>query len=192
MNRARQERAFDEIVTRMRTILFKKGDDYSDGEDRLSCFKKGGSLAGKTAENQCLSLLTNKVVRLAELLNSPTEPQNETINDTLDDLGNFAILCQMIRMDSAAGRARANDKCGEHYSRQDSLAAVLASYPPPSTVSVSKVIVGDFAAKKPATNPDPRFTAEPVVRSPYQQKIDKVLETAAEVLKEYNAGKPAA
>jgi hypothetical protein len=181
MNREVQERAFDSITARMKEILMRKGDDYSNGEDRLSCFKKGGSLAGVTAENQCLSLLTNKVVRLSELLNSDTEPQNETINDTLDDLGNFVILCQMIRMDSKAAIARANDKCGEHWWKKVE-----------HVDHGSNVIQGDLAGKRPAICTDPRYTAEPVAKSAYRQKIDKVLETAAAVLRENNAGKPAA
>jgi hypothetical protein len=183
MNREVQERAFDSITARMKEILMRKGDDYSNGEDRLSCFKKGGSLAGVTAESQCLSLLTNKVVRLSELLNSDTEPQNETINDTLDDLGNFVILCQMIRMDSAAGRARANDKCGEHWWKKVE-----------HVDHGSNVIQGDFAAKKPAICTDPRYTAEPVKpRSSHQVKVDKVVAAAYAVLKDFeNKPDPAA
>jgi hypothetical protein len=191
MNKERQERAFNEIVQKVRDVLFAKGDDYA-GEDRLSNFKTAGSLAGVTAEVNCLNHIGTKAARLGQLLSSDAPPRNEPISDSILDLTCYSILLEMIRMDSAAGRARANDKCGEHYSRQDSLAAVLASYPPPSTVSVSKVIVGDFAAKKPATNPDPRFTAEPVTLSPYQRKINEVLETAAEIIREKNAGKPAA
>jgi hypothetical protein len=94
-----QRRVFDETVARMREILFSKGDDYSDGTDRLSAFKLAGAICGITPTQHCFTHIANKVVRLGSLLDGK-RPNHESINDTLDDLGNYTILLQMLLIDS--------------------------------------------------------------------------------------------
>jgi hypothetical protein len=96
MNIERQQQVFDETIEKMRSIMFKKGNDYSN-QDRLSNFKLAGGIVGSTAELNCLNLIATKVARLGVLLNSNSLPNNESIEDSIIDLGNYTLLLQMIR-----------------------------------------------------------------------------------------------
>jgi len=79
----------------MRGILIKKGDDYAN-EDRLSNFKLAGNIAGGDAAINCLNLIATKVARLGNLLSSGKVAQNESIDDSVIDLANYAVLLHMI------------------------------------------------------------------------------------------------
>lgn len=98
MNIETQEEVFNETVEQMRNIMFKKGNDYAN-EDRLSNFKLAGAIAGLNAELNCLSLIATKVARLGVLLNTKGEPNNESVEDSLIDLANYAVLLRMILED---------------------------------------------------------------------------------------------
>lgn len=95
MTKNEQITSFEETVEKMRTILLSKGDDYAN-EDRLSNFKLAGQIAGLNASLNCLSLIATKVARLGVLLNSSKTPNNESIQDSVLDLGNYAMLLSMI------------------------------------------------------------------------------------------------
>lgn len=101
MNIETQEKVFNETVEQMRNIMFKKGNDYAN-EDRLSNFKLAGTIAGLNAELNCLSLIATKVARLGVLLNTKGEPNNESVEDSLIDLANYAVLLRMILKDKPA------------------------------------------------------------------------------------------
>jgi hypothetical protein len=90
-----QEHHFTKMVEQMHKILISKGGDYAN-EDRLSNFKLAGSIIGLTPEMNCLSLIATKVARLGVLLNSDKDPNNESINDSIIDLANYAVLLSMI------------------------------------------------------------------------------------------------
>ena len=83
----------------MRNTLLNKGDDYAN-TDRLSNFKLAGGIAGGNAKINCLNLIATKVARLGVLLNSKDAPKNESINDSVLDLANYAILLSMILKDN--------------------------------------------------------------------------------------------
>lgn len=95
MNLEQQEKHFDAVVSEMRSIIFKKGNDYAN-TDRLSNFKLAGAIAGLNAELNCLSLIATKVARLGNLLNKEGKPNNESIHDSLIDLANYSVLLDMI------------------------------------------------------------------------------------------------
>lgn len=78
--------------------MFKKSEDYAN-EDRLSNFKLAGTIAGGSAEINCLNLIATKVARLGVLLNSGKAPNNESILDSVLDLANYAVLLNMILID---------------------------------------------------------------------------------------------
>lgn len=101
MNIETQEKVFNETVEQMRNIMFKKGNDYAN-EDRLSNFKLAGTIAGLNAELNCLSLIATKVARLGVLLNTKGEPNNESVEDSLIDLANYAVLLRMILRDNSS------------------------------------------------------------------------------------------
>lgn len=88
---------FDRFVDAQRDIMLKKGNDYSDHADRLSNFKRVAEALNMTPEKVCLVLVMVKVVRLDQLLASGRFPQNESIEDSFTDLGNYNMLLAMIR-----------------------------------------------------------------------------------------------
>lgn len=98
MTKEEQAKHFEEITSKMKEILLKKGNDYANN-DRLSNFKLAGSICGLKAEQSCLSLIATKVARLGVLLNSDKEPNNESIQDSVLDLANYSILLSMILAD---------------------------------------------------------------------------------------------
>lgn len=95
MTREEQLQIFNSFVGQMGDILVKKGKDYGN-EDCLSNFKLAGTIAGLTPELNCLSLIATKVARLGVLLNSKNDPNNESIDDSVLDLANYAILLHML------------------------------------------------------------------------------------------------
>lgn len=98
MTKEQQQNHFNEVTEKMRTILLSKGNDYAN-TDRLSNFKLAGNICGLNAELNCLSLIATKVARLGVLLNSTDKPNNESIEDSVLDLANYAILLSMILKD---------------------------------------------------------------------------------------------
>ena len=75
--------------------MFSKGDDYAN-QDRLSNFKLAGAISGGNAETNCLNLIGTKVARLGVLINSKGKPNHESIEDSILDLANYAVLLSMI------------------------------------------------------------------------------------------------
>lgn len=94
MNRKQQEESFNAFVDKQRNTLLVKGDDYA-GDDRLSNFKQVGSITGQTAAQACLTLIATKVARLSQLLGGKS-PKNESIEDSVLDLGTYASLLNML------------------------------------------------------------------------------------------------
>lgn len=99
MTRKQQENHFIAFTKKMEAILFAKGDDYAN-HDRLSNFKLSGAICQMTPQLQCLSLIATKVARLGVLLNADDKPKNESIEDSITDLANYAVLLSMIIEDS--------------------------------------------------------------------------------------------
>lgn len=97
MTKQQQEVVFDNMVAEMRKIMLGKGDDYAN-EDRLSNFKLAGNICGITPELNCLNLIATKVARLGVLLQGK-EPKNESVQDSVLDLSNYAVLLNMIIVD---------------------------------------------------------------------------------------------
>jgi hypothetical protein len=90
-----QKEFFSVFTEMMGTIMLSKGDDYA-GEDRLSNFKKAGSICGLSAEMNCLNLIATKVARMGNLLSSSKPPSNEALRDTCLDGANYFLLLAML------------------------------------------------------------------------------------------------
>ena len=95
MTKKEQMAHFGYITGEMRKTLFSKGDDYAN-EDRLSNFKLAGAISGGDERTNCLNLISTKVARLGVLINTNKEPNNESIEDSVLDLANYAVLLSMI------------------------------------------------------------------------------------------------
>jgi hypothetical protein len=98
MNIHEQTECFDTFIDQMRNIMLSKGNDYAN-EDRLSNFKLAGAIVQGSAELNCLNMIATKVARLGVLLNGAS-PENESVNDSILDLANYAVLLHMIRKDA--------------------------------------------------------------------------------------------
>jgi len=98
MTEAQQTLHIAEFFNKMEKTIMSKGNDYAN-EDRLSNFKLAGAISGLSAEQNCLSLIATKVARLGVLLKSDTPAENESIEDSLIDLANYAVLLDQIRKD---------------------------------------------------------------------------------------------
>ena len=89
----------DELFSLQRDILGKKGYDYA-GEDILSNFRLAGMIVNQGARNpdavNCLNLIGTKVARLGQLLSSGKHAQNESVQDSVIDLCNYAALLYLI------------------------------------------------------------------------------------------------
>ena len=95
MTKTEQEDHFNKMIAKMQDVLIKKGGDYAN-VDVLSNFKLAGSICGLKPELNCLSLIATKVARLGVLLNSGSNPNNESIKDSVLDLANYSILLDML------------------------------------------------------------------------------------------------
>lgn len=89
-----QKAVLEAFIDKMRNIILKKGNDYAT-TDRLSNFKRAGEICNLTPQQNCLSLIATKVARLGVLLSGKV-PDNESIEDSLIDLANYAALLYMI------------------------------------------------------------------------------------------------
>lgn len=89
----------EELFSEQRNILSKKGYDYA-GEDILSNFRLAGMIVNQGARNpdavNCLNLVGTKVARLGQLLSSGKHAQNESVQDSVIDLCNYAALLYLI------------------------------------------------------------------------------------------------
>lgn len=88
-----------ELFSIQREILSKKGYDYA-GEDILSNFRLAGMIVNQGTRNpdavNCLNLIGTKVARLGQLLSSGKHAQNESVQDSVIDLCNYASLLYLI------------------------------------------------------------------------------------------------
>jgi len=95
MDKEQMQNKFETFGQKQYNVLLAKGDDYA-GSDRLKNFKVAGNCAGVTPEINCLNLIATKVVRLGTLLNSKVPPKNESVQDSVLDLANYAFLLHCI------------------------------------------------------------------------------------------------
>ena len=98
MNRATFLDYIKKLEKKGNEILQKKSHDYSKKEDVFRNFKnvsfllKTLSIDTYTPEGYCLMLLLLKIDRLSNLLFSSKQPENESIEDTIIDMINYAKL----------------------------------------------------------------------------------------------------
>lgn len=96
MTTQEQEKQFASFVERMKKILISKRGDYSNQIDVLSNFKDVATIINSTPDKVCLTHLGTKITRLGVLLSNEKNPNNESIEDSILDLANYAILLSMI------------------------------------------------------------------------------------------------
>lgn len=94
-----RDKILETLFEEQKKILKKKGNDYA-GEDLLSNFRLAGMITNQTSKHpdalNCLNLIGTKVARLGQLLNTDKTAENESIQDSVIDLANYAAILYMI------------------------------------------------------------------------------------------------
>lgn len=94
-----RDKMVDDMFEEQKKILTKKGTDYA-GSDVLSNFRLAGMIVNQNSNHpdaiNCLNLIGTKVARLGQLLSSESTAQNESIQDSVIDLANYAVLLNLI------------------------------------------------------------------------------------------------
>lgn len=73
-------------------ILERKNFDYANSDNAFENFELVAQISKTNPERVMLNLIGVKVARLTELLTSCKKPKNESIEDTIDDLINYAVI----------------------------------------------------------------------------------------------------
>lgn len=86
------ENTFKEIYDKGLEIIAKKGADYANEDNRFINFEKLANLNDLTPQRAFCFYLGIKIARLTELYKGKKQPKNESVEDTLLDLINYAVL----------------------------------------------------------------------------------------------------
>lgn len=99
MNSKRQEELFNEFSEEQRKTLIKKRSDYAT-EDVLSNFIQTANITGTSPAQVALTLIGIKVARLGNLISNNKINVNESMEDSVLDLANYAFLLKCIFVDN--------------------------------------------------------------------------------------------
>ena len=83
---------FDKVLNELRELLINKNNDYSENEDYLSNFKMAEKLGICSSETGILTRITDKLARVTQLLKKEQKVNDESIEDTLKDMANYAVI----------------------------------------------------------------------------------------------------
>jgi hypothetical protein len=98
MNHNEQKQHVEDFLEKIRQMILKKGDDYSN-QDRLSTFKLAGAITGLDARMICVNQIAIKVSRLGVLVGSGKSSEYESLRDSILDLASYAVLLDQILCD---------------------------------------------------------------------------------------------
>lgn len=101
-----------EFQAKMKAVLINKGHDYSDTDDRLANFRLS-EMMGLPAWKGILIRMSDKMARLLQFSKKGLlEVKDESLEDTLLDLANYAVLCLAAYQDN---RQRMGAVAMQHY-----------------------------------------------------------------------------
>lgn len=95
MTQEKMTELFNQFVQKQSDTLLKKNNDYASA-DALSNFKSVSGIMNTKPEIIAANLIGVKLARLGVLLNSGKPPSNESILDSVLDMGNYAFLLHCI------------------------------------------------------------------------------------------------
>lgn len=94
-----------DIINKGLKLLERKNADYAAKHNRHENFEHSAMVMEwfkKDIDKVYIALITTKITRLATLLNSEMEPNNESIEDSFVDLVNYCALWGSKRISPAA------------------------------------------------------------------------------------------
>lgn len=92
MNYHTEAKLIDKLFQECLTIVQSKAKDYANDNDCFCNFKHIASMSKLPVWQTFMVFMCCKIARLNELLSSSKEPNNESIEDSLKDLINYAAL----------------------------------------------------------------------------------------------------
>ena len=95
---------FAEIAQELVDITTAKNKDYAGTQDAFKNFKQTEQFGVATAEAGIFTRMTDKMTRVANLLQRPASVRGEAITDTLTDLAVYAIILR-IYLETKDGNA---------------------------------------------------------------------------------------
>lgn len=108
MNSKRQEELFNEFSEEQRKTLIKKRSDYAT-EDVLSNFIQTANIIGSSPAQVALTLIGIKVARLGNLISNNKTNVNESMEDSVLDLANYAFLLKCILSENKKSEIKDNN-----------------------------------------------------------------------------------
>lgn len=105
--------SFDKTLARMQDIHDKKNEDYAETSNPYSNFEGAAKVAGTSVDKVFQVLLGIKMERLRQLVDTEKRPNNESIDDTILDLANYAALWHSYQ--SYRWSLIPTEKYGVHY-----------------------------------------------------------------------------
>jgi hypothetical protein len=99
MTKEEQLKVFQDFSNQFSEIMLSKGMDYAQDDDVLSNFKLVAEICGTTPGMIAMVHMATEVVRLGNLLNRGTIPNNESIAESAMDLGMYSMLFMMLKID---------------------------------------------------------------------------------------------
>jgi len=89
---------FDRVLDKMAKISDSKRHDYASTDDPFLNFTQVADISVLTYDQVFMVWVVTKVVRLGQLVGQDKEPNNESIDDTIIDLANYAALWAGLRL----------------------------------------------------------------------------------------------
>lgn len=84
----------NELYTTNVQISMRKNADYANENDPFQNFRASETL-GIPAEQAIIIRMSDKLVRVSNLISRPAQVADETIFDTLSDLANYSMILRM-------------------------------------------------------------------------------------------------
>ena len=89
----------DKSVSRSKSILIKKGVEYSQDNDRLGQFYRAGSIQGIPAPQALVGMAMKHITSLADMVKNPSAYSLKKFDEKIADLRNYTILLDALLRD---------------------------------------------------------------------------------------------
>lgn len=96
MDRADFKKGFEETLWDMFNIMEVKNADYANSSDPFMNFRMVENLDITSLEKWILVRMSDKMSRIANLIDTDAKVKDESIVDTLLDLANYSIILKLF------------------------------------------------------------------------------------------------
>lgn len=81
-------------ISKIRSVLSSKANEYSTSEDRLHNFHIGANLLNTSSSRVCFYYATKHLTSILDMVNSEVLPTREMLNEKIGDMINYLILLE--------------------------------------------------------------------------------------------------